>query len=221
MEEPSWLSLVFSFIWGILSVILSPCHLAGIPLIVGFMSGQGKVSNKKALTISISFTAGLLLTFAIIGISTAVTGRMLGNAGPLLNYIVAGVFFLTGLNLLGIIPLPFAGRGMSDMKKKGVLGALVLGLIFGAALGPCTFAFMAPVLGATLQAANINFILSVLILLFFGLGHGMVFVFAGTASEIIENYLKWNEKTKSLTVVKSFCGVLIVLAGLWMVYSAH
>ncbi|MBN1620700.1 cytochrome C biogenesis protein [candidate division WOR-3 bacterium] len=221
MEEPSGLSLFFSFVWGILSVILSPCHLAGIPLIVGFMSGQGKVSNKKAFAISLSFTSGLLFTFAIIGIATALTGRMLGNAGTLVNYIVAAVFFLTGLNLLGVIPLPFAGRGMSDIKIKGVLGALILGLIFGVALGPCTFAFMAPVLGAALQAAKTNFVLSVLIFIFFGLGHGIVFVFAGTASEIIENYLKWNEKTKSLTIIKGVCGVLIILAGLWMIYTSH
>jgi len=34
----TWLALVGAFLWGVASVLLSPCHLAGIPLVVGFLS---------------------------------------------------------------------------------------------------------------------------------------------------------------------------------------
>ena len=51
----------------------------------------------------------------------------------------------------GVIPMPWSGPGQVNMKRKGLLAAFVLGLIFGIALGPCTFAYMAPMLGGCLQ----------------------------------------------------------------------
>ena len=35
------IAITGSFVWGILSILLSPCHLASIPLIVGFIDEQG------------------------------------------------------------------------------------------------------------------------------------------------------------------------------------
>jgi cytochrome c-type biogenesis protein len=130
-------------VWGILSIILSPCHMASLPLIVAFISGQGRVSVARAGAIATLFATGILITIAIIGVVTAAAGRMLGDIGRWSNYLVAGIFFLVGLHLVGVLPMPWSGPGQVNMKRKGLLGALVLGLVFGIALGPCTFAFMA------------------------------------------------------------------------------
>ena len=64
-------ALAASFVWGILSIILSPCHLSSIPLIVGFISGQGRMSAARASGIATLFAAGILLTIAAIGLITA------------------------------------------------------------------------------------------------------------------------------------------------------
>ncbi|MGB9643290.1 MAG: cytochrome c biogenesis CcdA family protein, partial [Candidatus Ratteibacteria bacterium] len=96
-----------SFIWGILSILLSPCHLASIPLIVGFISNQGKITTKTAFYLSGIFAFGILLTIALIGFITAGLGKMAGNIGASGNYIVAVVFVIIGLYLLEIIHIPF------------------------------------------------------------------------------------------------------------------
>ena len=49
--------------------------------------------------------------------------------------------------------------GLKQTKAKGLLAALILGLLFGIALGPCTFAYMAPVLGIVFQTAQTNYLL--------------------------------------------------------------
>jgi hypothetical protein len=35
-----WVALSAAFVWGVLSILLSPCHLTSIPLIVGLTSGE-------------------------------------------------------------------------------------------------------------------------------------------------------------------------------------
>ena len=60
---------------------------------------------------------------------------------------------MVGLHLLGVIPMPWSGPGQVSMKRKGLLAAFILGLVFGIALGPCTFAYMAPMLGVTFKLA--------------------------------------------------------------------
>ena len=89
------IALAASFIWGILSILLSPCHLASIPLIVGFIGQQDKTSPKKAFVIASLFSLGILITIAVIGLITGLLGRMLGDVGPYGNYIVAIIFFIT------------------------------------------------------------------------------------------------------------------------------
>ena len=48
VEGTPALALSAAVAWGILSIVLSPCHLASIPLIVGFISGQGRMSTARA-----------------------------------------------------------------------------------------------------------------------------------------------------------------------------
>src|SRR5512145_197323 len=120
-----------ALIWGILSVILSPCHIACIPLIVGFIDGQGNISTGRAFVLSLLFGLGILITIGLIGLITALAGRMMGDIGGYGNYVVAVVFFAVGLNLLGILPLPFMEGGANpNYKRKGFLAAFILGLIF-------------------------------------------------------------------------------------------
>ncbi len=207
-------------VWGILSIVLSPCHLASIPLIVGFISGQGRVSTARAAAIATFFAVGILVTIAAIGVVTATAGRMMGDVGRWGNYFVAGIFFIVGLHLIGVIPMPWSGPGQVGMKRKGLLAAFLLGLIFGIALGPCTFAYMAPMLGVTFKLAATSFLYGAALLLAYGLGHCSVIIAAGTSTELVQRFLNWNEHSRGLKVVKCVCGVLVIVGGAWLIYSA-
>lgn len=215
------IAVAASFAWGILSILLSPCHLASIPLIIGFIDGQGRISTKRAFLISTFFSLGILITIAVIGAITAAVGRMMGDVGKYGNYFVALIFFLVGLYLLDVIPMPLAGPGQVGMKRKGILAAFILGLVFGIALGPCTFAFMAPMLGLTFKLSSTNLVYGIFLLVIYGTGHCSVIIFAGTFTEIIQHYLNWNEKSKGAIILKKICGVLVLFGGLYLIYIAH
>lgn len=220
VEGAPAIALGASVVWGILSILLSPCHLASIPLIVGFISEQGRVTARRAFWTSTLFAVGILITIATIGAITAAAGRMLGDVGRYGNYFVALIFFVVGLHLLGLIPMPWSGPGQVGLKRKGYLAALILGLLFGVALGPCTFAYMAPMLGVTFRLAATNFLYGALLLLAYGVGHCSVIVAAGSSTELVQRFLNWNEHSKGLTVVKIICGILVILGGGWLIYTA-
>jgi len=207
-----------AFVWGVLSVILSPCHIACIPLIVGFIDGQGNISTGRAFVLSLLFGLGILITIGIIGLITALAGRMMGDIGGWGNYFVAVVFFAVGLNLLGILPLPFMEGGANpNYKRKGFLAAFVLGLIFGIALGPCTFAYMATMLGIVFSMASTQIVLAMSLLAAFAVGHCAVLVLAGTFTEMVQHYLQWSENSKGAVILKKICGVLVILGGIYLI----
>jgi cytochrome c-type biogenesis protein len=220
VEGTPAIAIIASFLWGVLSILLSPCHLASIPLIVGFIDEQGKISTKRAFWISFLFAAGILITIGLVGAITAAAGRLMGDVGKYGNYFVAAIFFLVGLHLLDVIPMPFSGPGQVGMKRKGALAAFVLGLIFGIAIGPSTFAYMAPMLAITFKLAATNIFYGIFLLLMYGIGHCSVIVFAGTFTELVEHYLNWNEKSKGAVILKKICGVLVLAGGLYLIYTA-
>jgi cytochrome c-type biogenesis protein len=219
LEKTPAIAVSASFIWGILSIILSPCHLAGIPLIIGFVGTQGdKITVKKAFLISLLFSMGIMITIAVIGVITGLAGKMLGNTGPWGNVFVAAVFLIAGLYLLDIIKLDFLNNiSQPKFEKRGYAAAFILGLVFGVALGPCTFAYMAPMLAVAFNSASTNMLYSVILVSAYAAGHCSVIVLAGTFTEAVEKYLHWSDKSKAVIILKKICGVLVIIAAIYMV----
>jgi cytochrome c-type biogenesis protein len=213
-------AILASVAWGILSIILSPCHLASIPLIVGFIGEQGVTTTRRAFATALAFSLGILITIGAIGVATGLAGRMLGDLGRGVNYFVAAIFFVIGLHFLGIIPMPFTARAGKIGERRGFLAAFLLGLVFGLALGPCTFAFMAPMLGITLSVARTNMAYGIVLLAAYGVGHCSVIVAAGTFTEVVERYLRWTGKSRGLDILKKVCGVLVILGGVYLLWTA-
>ena len=221
MMGAAWIAVLASVGWGVLSILLSPCHLSSIPLIIGFISSQGKISVGRTFYISLIFAVGILITIAAIGIITASLGRLMGDLGSFGNYFVAVIFFIVGLYLLDIIKIDWNNAGLRKTKSKGMLAALILGLLFGLALGPCTFAYMAPVLGVVFQTAQTDYLFSVILLAAFGVGHCAVIVGAGTLKGKVQKYLNWSEGSKTILWIKRICGVLVILGGVYLILTTY
>jgi cytochrome c-type biogenesis protein len=213
------IAVLASLAWGVLSVILSPCHLASIPLVIAFIGGQGDITARRAFSVSLLFSVGILATIALIGVVTAAFGRMIGDLGPIMSYILAVIFFVIGLHLLGLIPMPLSAADARMGGRRGLLAAFILGLVFGLALGPCTFAFMAPVLGITLSVAGNNMWYGILLLGAYGVGHCGVIVAAGSSTGAVERYLKWSSASRGPAIVRKVCGVLVILGGLYLLWA--
>jgi len=212
-------ALAASFLWGVLSVLLSPCHLSSLPLIIGYINRNGLSTVKSAFYNSLLFATGILITIALIGLITGLLGGLIGDLGSVGNYIVAIVFFAAGLYLLGVINPDWNFIHPEKVHSKGYLLAFLLGLLFGAGLGPCTFAFMAPVLGVVFQYSSEHFAYALLLIAAFAVGHALVIAAAGTMSAKIGKYLNWADSSRAVLIFKKVCGVLVILGGVYFIYT--
>jgi len=212
-------ALPAALVWGVLSILLSPCHLSSIPLIIGFMTKDTRQSCRSALRVTTAFAVGILLTIAVVGMVTAGLGRMLGDVGSI-NYLVAGILIIVGLYLLDAISLSWSGPMTKMTPKRGMFAAFVLGLVFGTAVGPCTFAYMAPILAVVFKTASTRFLYAASLLFAFGVGHCSIIVIAGASAQLVQKYLNWNETSRGALILKRVCGGLVILGAIHLIWTA-
>lgn len=220
-----WMSAGFHFAlfaafgWGVLSILLSPCHLSSIPLVIGYISGQETKSTKQSFFLALTFATGILITIALVGVVTVSLGRLMGDVGLWGNLLVAVIFIVIGLYLLDVISLNWSSLPIKS-GRGGWLGALGLGLLFGIGLGPCTFAYLAPVLGVVFSMAQNGWVKPILLILSFAVGHCGVITLAGGLSHWVQEYLNWSTKSKTRLIVKKTTGALVLFGGVYFIYTA-
>lgn len=59
LYENLLIAVLSAFTWGLLSILLSPCHLSSIPLIIGYLTSYDNINIKKSITLSFSFATGI------------------------------------------------------------------------------------------------------------------------------------------------------------------
>ena len=116
-ESLGW-ALLAAFAWGVVSIVFSPCHLASVPLVVGFISTQEDASTRRAFRLSLVFSLGVLASIALIGLITASLGRLVGDLGAVGNVAVAVVFFVFGLYLMDLLPLHWDVVSVDDAPPR-------------------------------------------------------------------------------------------------------
>lgn len=214
------IALGAAFTWGIFSVILSPCHIAGIPLIIAFISGENQQPIGKALRLSIVLAGGVLLSIGLIGVITAGMGKVIGDMGSWVNYLVASLFLVIGLHLVGVMEFSWESPIHQLFTRRGYGSALLAGLILGMALGPCTFAYMAPILGIVLSVSGNQATWGLLLLLFFALGHCSLIIFAGVAAQKVQKYLEWSRASQAVEIMRRSSGMLLLFGCMYFLYTA-
>lgn len=214
------IALIASFAWGIASILLSPCHLASIPLVIAYIVKQNPATVRRSVGLSTTFAAGILITIALLGMITAALGRMMGDVGVWGNLIVATVFLVVGLYLMDVIKLSWSSIALRPVKGNPWIGAVILGLVFGIGLGPCTFAYLAPVLGLAFSLAATSMASAGLLIVAFGVGHCSVIVGAGSLAHTVQKYLNWTDRSKAATWVKRAAGIAVLLGGVYFISTA-
>jgi len=205
-----------AFLWGLVSVLFSPCHLASIPLIVGYVAGQGKlVEGREAARYAVAFTSGLFITIALVGVACSLLGRMLGDVGPYWTIAVGLVLIYVALDMLGVASCKLSGGLMSKLKVRGIFGALVLGLGYGLLSGSCTFGFLAPLLAViTVQDQVLT---GVGLILAFALGHCLPIVVAGSSAALARRIMEQRVFSGGSQWVRRAAGVCVGLLGIYFI----
>lgn len=205
------------FLWGVVSVVLSPCHLASIPLIVSYVAGQEKgLHARGAAFYAAAFTIGLFLTIALAGIICSLLGRMFGDLGPWWTIIVGALLVWVALDMLGVKACSISGSLMARLRVRGVGGAFLLGQAYGLLSGSCTFGFIAPILAIiTVQQAVAH---GVLFIVLFGLGHCIPIAMAGSSAALVRRILENSQFQQGGLWFRRLAGLAIAgLGGYFMI----
>ena len=202
------------FIGGIISSS-SPCVLATIPLVIGYVSGYSEGNRRKALLYSLTFILGLSITFTILGAIASFIGGLFGVTGRTWYFVVGGVAIAIGLQLIGLyewnLPVP-----VLQPKQRGILGAFVLGLIFGIVSSPCATPVLVLIL--TFAASKGEVLYGTSLLFVYAIGHCALIFLAGIAAGFAESFIKSRGISNITILGKKIGGSIVVLVGLYMVY---
>lgn len=213
------IAAVGCFVWGMVSVAFSPCHLASIPLIVAYVGGQEKAVNPgRAGLYSVLFTSGLFITIALIGVICAMLGRMLGDLGSNYWQILIGLVLVwVAIGMLGFERYSMSGNLLHRMKLKGYSGAFVLGLTYGILSGSCTFGFIAPILAIITVQQKIA--TGIILIVLFGIGHCIPIAIAGSSTALVRGLMENSAWQEAGSWFRKGAGLIIGLLGLYFILN--
>ena len=217
LQSNPWLAVVAVFLGGV-TTALNPCVLAMVPLLMSMVAGNRETTTiRKSLVFSLFFGLGLAVTFTALGLISALMGRMFGDVGRFWKYAVAGVCFVMGLHLLGVlrwnVPVPAGLR----VKKQGSIGAFLLGLLFGVVSTPCAVPILAVLLAFVAEKGNVLY--GGFLLFIYALGHSALVLVAGTSVGAAKGLLESKGLRAAHGVLQKVAGVLIIAIGLYFLFG--
>lgn len=203
-------------LWGAVSVVFSPCHMASIPLIVGYVAGQEKALKARlAVHYALAFTLGLFITIALVGVICSLLGRMLGEVSPYWTILVGAILLWVSLDMLGVSRCSMSGSLLGRIKMKGLFGAFFLGLAYGVLSGSCTFGFIAPILAIiTIQQ---KIMVGIFYIVLFGIGHCLPIAVAGSSTATVRRLLESSSFYEGGLWFRKCAGAGIAILGLYFV----
>lgn len=214
MTSASAIAFIGCFLWGMVSVMFSPCHLASIPLIVAYVAGQETAVNPRRASIYAgAFTTGLFVTIAVVGIICAWLGRMLGDVGLWWQVPVGIILIWVSLGMMGVQACTMTGSMLYRLNLRGVRGAFCLGLAYGILSGSCTFGFIAPIL-AVVTVQN-ELATGSLMMILFALGHCLPIVIAGSSTAVVRKLTENHAWQGAGNWFRKSAGVVVGLMGLY------
>lgn len=209
-------ALAAAFLAGLLSVA-TPCVLPMVPITLGTLGVTRAASRGRAVLIAAAYMSGIVLTFTALGITFALTGRMLGSllASPVTAVALASVFVALALSSFGLIGfrLPSAlTQAASRIGGSGPLGAFAAGLVAGVIAAPC----IGPVLAAILSYVSTtrDAVFGAALLAAYGTGFGLPFLAVGAFALRLPKSGRW------MDAVKGVFGIALLAGAFWFLRGA-
>jgi cytochrome c-type biogenesis protein len=196
----------------------SPCVLATIPLVVGYVGGYADGDRKKAFFYSIAFILGLSLTFTAFGAAAGLLGTMFGMMGGWWFVALGAVALIMGLQMVGLYQIRLPIHIEMKPKRRGIIGAFLLGLFFGVVSSPCATPVLVVIL--TLVASKGEVFYGTALLFVYAIGHCMLMLLAGTFTGFVEAFAKAKGVRNFSDWSKRVGGALISLVGIYLLYKA-
>jgi cytochrome c biogenesis protein CcdA len=205
------------FLAGIISSA-SPCVLATIPLVIGFVGGYADGDRKKAFLYSVAFVLGLSITFTAFGAAAGLLGTMFGTLGGWW-YVAAGtVALVMGGQMMGLYEIRLPVRRDYRPKQGGIVGSFLLGLFFGVVSSPCATPVLVVIL--TFVATKGKVLYGTALLFTYAVGHCMLMLAAGTFTGFIESFVKARGVVNFSSWTKRLGGFIVAIVGGYLLWEA-
>jgi len=131
--------------------------------------------------------------------------------------VVAVILMVMGLQLTGLINLKLGGHAQRFLPQRtGLIGALILGMLFGLVLAPCATPVLAVILTVAAVKGEVAYGSSLLFA--YALGQGTLVILAGTFTGVIEGFLQ-SKGARFGTLMQQAAGGLIFLVGAYIFFQ--
>lgn len=213
----SLILLAISFLGGLLASI-SPCSLAMLPIIIGYVGGYSHQSPAKIFIQMLFFVFGSSLVFATIGVLCAITGKVFVSFAPTyFILIIASLLMVMGLNITGILDfnIPVVIKEIPQSTGKNIfLYPILIGAVFALAGTPCSTPILAGIMAFASMSNNIMY--AVLMLFMFSLGQGLILIIAGVFTSSLKSLKNFAHISELLL---KFSGVLLIFSAVYIFYK--
>lgn len=204
-----------AFLGGLLSAA-NPCVLATIPLVIGYVGGYSGGDRKKALFYSLSFIFGLAVNFTLLGVAASAVGHLMGSLGVWMYVFVAVVAIVMGLSLIGLFDIPTLVKSDIRPKTRGLVGAFMMGFIFGVVSSPCATPVLAVII--TYVASEGRVLYGGALLFVYALGHCVLIFIAGISVGFVNSFINSKGLVRASGYIKKASGAILVGVGGYVAY---
>jgi cytochrome c-type biogenesis protein len=213
IQNDQGLAFLAVFIGGLISAA-SPCVLAAIPLIIGYVGGYSEGNKKKAAIYSLVFILGLSITFTVLGAAASAMGQFLSFAGQWLYIGLAVIAVTMGLQLMGLISIPLPFQKTRQVQSRGLWGAFLLGLLTGTVSSPCATPVLAVILAYVSTQGDVLYGGSLLFA--YAVGHCAFIFIAGLSIGLTESLIRSKGMKNVSLYSKKLSGSILVLMGIYL-----
>jgi len=197
-----WIQILLAFLLGLL-MSLTPCIYPMIPITMGILQAHGSKSLLRNFLLALSYTVGIATTFAVLGLTAALAGTLMGSflMHPLVILLIVALLLYIALSLFGLynmyLPRWLTNRQTGTSKIGGFATAFIFGAISGSIASPC----LSPgiIFMLTLVAALKSVLIGFLLLFTFGIGLSIPLLLIGTFSSsisLLPQAGRWIEEVK-------------------------
>lgn len=211
-----------AFWWGIVSGVFSPCMWAMFPIVLGYVAyetADGKQSKAQGFVLSTGFVLGMAAMFAVLGSAISLVGNFFRLQESVISIIAGIILIAIGLGFLGLYEFRVPGFMNVDLAKprrRGVIGAIILGVFGAIVMGPCGISYLTPVLTVALEEGR--FVFGGVLSFIYGIGHGLPLIVLGTVAGVATTWLRKAQSAKKYIDIIS--GAALVGVGLYYLWKA-
>ncbi|MFW6457504.1 MAG: protein-disulfide reductase DsbD family protein [Planctomycetota bacterium] len=206
MEESGIVGLVvFSYLAG-LALALTPCVYPMIPITMSVIGATSSESWWGGFGRSLVYVLGISLMYATLGLIAAATGNVFGTLmqHPAVYLGLAVVFVVLAAAMFDLFSIQLFGSWTSRLQQKvrgraGLVGILVLGVLSGVALTPCSAPVIIGAMGFVLRTRNLWAGFLAFFCIAWGMGTPLVLV--GTFGGVVNSLPKsgeWQDTVKHI-----------------------